>query len=57
MRAQGVTAMDKKIAGMIREANKPCVVAVNKWDFVSEKTRGKGELKTFLDDIHEGLSQ
>jgi GTP-binding protein len=53
--AQGVTAMDKKIAGKIREANKPCVVAVNKWDLVSEKTQGKGELKAFVDDIHEGL--
>jgi GTP-binding protein len=53
--AQGVTAMDKKIAGMIREANKPCVVAVNKWDLVGEKTKGKGELKSFLDEIHDGL--
>jgi GTP-binding protein len=52
---QGVTAMDKKIAGMIREANKPCVVAVNKWDLVQEKTHGKGELKAFLDEIHDGL--
>ncbi|HET6407965.1 MAG TPA: ribosome biogenesis GTPase Der [Chthoniobacteraceae bacterium] len=52
---QGVTAMDKKIAGMVREANKPCVVAVNKWDLVTEKTRGKGELKAFIDEIHAGL--
>lgn len=53
--SQGVTAMDKKIAGMIQEAKKPCVVAVNKWDLVREKTQGKGDLKDFLDEIHEGL--
>jgi GTPase len=53
--AQGVTAMDKKIAGMIREAHKPCVVAVNKWDLVRDQTHGKGELKGFLDEIHDGL--
>jgi GTP-binding protein len=27
----GVTAQDKKIAGQIKDARKPCVVAVNKW--------------------------
>ena len=54
--SQGVTAMDKKIAGMVQEAKKPCVVAVNKWDLVQEKTSGsKGELKAFIDDIHAGL--
>jgi GTP-binding protein len=53
--AQGVTAMDKKIAGTIREANKPCVVAVNKWDLVTDQTRERGELKAFLDEIHDGL--
>jgi len=53
--SQGVTAMDKKIAGMIQEAKKPCVVAVNKWDLIREKTEGKGELKDFLEEIHDGL--
>jgi GTP-binding protein len=51
----GVTAMDKKIAGMIQEAEKPCVVAVNKWDLVKEKTHGEGELKKFLEEINYGL--
>jgi GTPase len=51
----GVTSMDKKIASMIQDAEKPCVVAVNKWDLVKEKA-GKGEkLKEFLDEIHSGL--
>jgi GTP-binding protein len=53
--SQGVTKMDKKIAGMIQEANKPCVVAVNKWDLVQDQTADKGQLKEFLDDVHDQL--
>ena len=30
----GVTAQDKKIAGQIQEAHKPCVIVVNKYDLV-----------------------
>lgn len=33
--AQGVTAQDRQIAGLIQEAGKPCVVAVNKWDLLA----------------------
>ncbi len=30
----GITAQDRQIAGLIQRANKPCVVAVNKWDLL-----------------------
>ena len=30
----GVTAQDKKIAGLIQKANKPCIIVVNKLDLV-----------------------
>ena len=30
----GVTTQDKKIAGLIQEAKKPAVIALNKWDLV-----------------------
>lgn len=30
----GVTAQDKKIAGLIQEKNKPCVIVVNKFDLI-----------------------
>jgi GTP-binding protein len=49
----GVTAQDKKIAGQIQEARKPCVVAVNKWDLI-EGDR-KELLSEFLDDIRAEL--
>jgi GTP-binding protein len=47
----GVTAQDKKIAGQIQEARKPCVVAVNKWDLVEIE----GERKEFLHEFLEGI--
>ena len=53
--SMGVTAMDKKIAGMIQEAQKPCVVAVNKWDLVEEKTEDRDALKEFLADMEAAL--
>ncbi|MGV3531880.1 MAG: ribosome biogenesis GTPase Der, partial [Chthoniobacteraceae bacterium] len=53
--AEGVTSQDKKIAGMIKEAKKPCVVAVNKWDLIEEKTTDKAALKQVLDDMHAEL--
>lgn len=52
---QGVTAQDKKIAGMIQEENKPCVVAFNKWDLIKERTGSKEELKEVLDELREEL--
>jgi GTP-binding protein len=52
---QGVTAQDKKIAGLIQEAQKPCVVAFNKWDLIKERTDGKEELKEVLEDLREEL--
>lgn len=30
----GVTAQDRQIAGLIQRANKPCIVAINKWDLL-----------------------
>jgi GTP-binding protein len=54
----GVTAQDKKIAGQILEARKPCVVAVNKWDLVEiEKNlkERKEFIKEFLNSITSEL--
>ncbi|MDB6175236.1 MAG: small GTP-binding protein [Chthoniobacteraceae bacterium] len=51
----GVTAQDKKIAGLIQEARKPCVVAVNKWDLVKEQTDDKESLVAFMDEVRAQL--
>jgi GTP-binding protein len=54
----GVTAQDKKIAGLIQEAEKPCLVAINKWDLVKEAadfgTR-KEQLEALLERIRVEL--
>jgi GTP-binding protein len=51
----GVTSQDKKIAGLIQAANRPCVVAVNKWDLIREKTEDKADLKAVLEEIRSEL--
>ena len=51
----GVTAQDKKIAGLIQKACKPCVVAVNKWDLIKDRTEGKEALKEVLDELKAEL--
>jgi GTP-binding protein len=50
----GVTAQDKKIAGQIQEAEKPCLVAVNKWDLVKEAA-GFGTRKEQLEALLERI--
>ena len=43
----GVTAQDKKIAGLIQKANKPCMIVVNKLDLV----KPPGSIGNFLEGI------
>jgi GTP-binding protein len=40
----GVTAQDKKIAGLIQEANKPAIIVLNKWDLVVPSGESDSEL-------------
>ncbi len=51
----GVTAQDKKIAGLIQEAKRPCIVAINKWDLIKDKTEDKADLKAVLEEIRSEL--
>ena len=51
----GVTAQDKKIAGKIQEARKPCVVAINKWDLIKDRTEDKEALKGVLEEMRSEL--
>jgi len=51
----GVTAQDKKIAGQIQEAQKPCIVAVNKWDLIKERTEDKEALTEVLQEMKDEL--
>jgi len=51
----GTTAQDKKIAGLIQEAKKPCVIAVNKWDLIEVEGDRKEFLAEFMQNIHAEL--
>jgi GTP-binding protein len=53
--AQGVTSQDKRIAGLIAEAHKPCVVALNKWDLIEERTGDKEGLREVLEQVQSEL--
>jgi GTPase len=51
----GVTAQDKKIAGLIQENEKPCLVVVNKLDLVKPSMRVRDFLDTILREIRSRL--
>ncbi|TSA36829.1 MAG: ribosome biogenesis GTPase Der, partial [Verrucomicrobiaceae bacterium] len=40
----GVTSQDKKIAGLIQEANKPAIIALNKWDLIEPDGQSDSDL-------------
>ena len=44
----GITMQDKKIAGLIQEARKACIIVVNKSDLVREQTADKKALNDFV---------
>lgn len=44
----GISEQDQKIAGIIFEKKKPCILAINKWD---EETKADGSKDKFLSDL------
>jgi len=50
----GITSQDKKIAGLIQKAHKPCLVVLNKWDLVKPK---RGPKQTILRLTSEARDQ
>jgi GTP-binding protein len=51
----GVTSQDKRIAGLIQEAEKPCVVVLNKWDLVKPARGGQKAMDRAITDVRERL--
>ncbi len=49
----GIRTQDERIAGIIEERKKPCVIVVNKWDIVEKDTHTMG---LFEEDIRERLA-
>lgn len=53
--AEGVTTQDKRIAGLIQKAGKPCVIVLNKWDLVEDPLLAKDVKLQALDTIRRDL--
>jgi GTP-binding protein len=51
----GVTSQDKRIAGLIQEAEKPCVVVLNKWDLLKPARGAKAAMERTIADVREQL--
>jgi GTPase len=46
----GVTAQDKRIAGLIQKARKAAIVVLNKWDLIKPKRREKQTIAQLVDE-------
>jgi GTPase len=53
--SSGVTAQDKRIAGLIRKARKPCIIILNKWDLIKPKRGEKAAIAELVDQTCERL--
>jgi GTP-binding protein len=51
----GVTAQDKRIAGLIQEARKPAIVVLNKWDLVKPKRNQKEAMARLVATAYERI--
>jgi GTP-binding protein len=51
----GVSSQDKRIAGLIQEAEKPCVVVLNKWDLVKPARGAKAAMQRAIAEVRERL--
>ncbi len=51
--SQGITEQDEKIAGIVHEAGKACIIAVNKWDSIE---KDNDSVNSFTKDVYTALS-
>src|SRR5438876_9280901 len=51
----GVTAQDKRIAGLIQEAGKAALVVLNKWDLVKPKRGEQQAIRELADETRERI--
>src|SRR5205807_8534326 len=51
----GVTAQDKRIAGLIQEARKAALVVLNKWDLVKPRRGERQAIRELADEARERI--
>src|SRR5437762_7973304 len=49
----GITAQDKRIAGLIHKARRPAIVVLNKWDLVKPRRREKDAARQLVEETRE----
>jgi len=49
----GITAQDKRIAGLIQKGRKPAIVVLNKWDLVKPTRREKGAARQLVEEARD----
>jgi len=49
----GITAQDKRIAGLIQKARKPAIVVLNKWDLAKPRRREKDAARQLVEEAGE----
>jgi GTP-binding protein len=49
----GITAQDKRIAGLIQKARKPAIVVLNKWDLVKPRRREKEAARQLVEEARK----
>lgn len=52
---EGVTSQDKRIAGMLQESFKACIILLNKWDLVRKEDGGRASQGEQADVIRKDL--
>jgi GTP-binding protein len=53
--SSGVTAQDKRIAGLIQKARKACIIILNKWDLIKPKREEKAAITELVNQTRERL--
>jgi GTP-binding protein len=51
----GVTAQDKRIAGLIQKARKPAIVVLNKWDLIRPRRREKQAARELIEETRSRI--
>jgi GTPase len=51
----GVTAQDKRIAGLVQKARKPAVIVLNKWDLVKPRRGVEQSARQLIDETHSRI--
>jgi GTP-binding protein len=46
----GVTAQDKRIAGLIQKAHRPCILVLNKWDLIKPRRDTSRTIKRHMEE-------